>query len=40
MNFTKIPIFVAIILLVEVGALLLRELLGIRDDRFSRDIPR
>ena len=28
----EIPISVAIIVLVEVGALLLRELLGVRDD--------
>ena len=31
---------VAIILLVEVGALLLHELLGVRDDRLFREIPR
>ena len=40
MNFHEIPIAVAIILLVEFGALLLRELLGVRDDQFSRNILR
>ena len=39
MSFTKLQ-FVAIIVLVGVGALLLRELHGVRDDRLFRDIPR
>ena len=40
MNFTKILFADAIILLVEFGVLLLLELLGVRDDQFSRSILR
>ena len=36
----EIPISVATIVLVGIGALLLRELHGVRDDRLFRDIPR
>ena len=36
----EIPIFDVIIVFVGIGALLLRELHGVRDDRLFRDIPR
>ena len=40
MNFTKSPVADAIILPVEFCVLVLLELLGIRDEKFSRNILR